>query len=740
MRDTIGKFQILKLIGKGAMGEVYLGRDPLLGREVAIKTIQADSAFGPEAQARFEREARAAGSLNHPNIVTVYEFGKDGDLYYLAMEYVAGEDLEALIARKGLTKPQFLEVLIQTCEGLAFAHERGIIHRDVKPANVLVGRTGRRLMAKLMDFGIALVGRSNLTQEGVWMGTINYMAPEYLDSGQASTSSDLFAIGVMLYEVLAEGRKPFSGETTSATLNRILRQSPEPLKPADIEGLDARILEVVDRALAKAPADRYASALDLSAALEEVLSGKAPVLVPPPQLIPPEELSEPAKTTRSTPAFREPSGPVVVVSKAGQGNCMSIRVALRHAKPGTQVHVMPGTYREALLVDRPLEILAQGAPGEVVLEGLRGPALTLRGNGIRVRGLTLRAPADPGALPIPALIVDAGRPELDLCTLQASAGTSLVVQGRGTGPTFKDCLFEGGAERGAYIRGESSAVFRSCQWVETRDCALEVEAGGHAQLEGCRLQGLEGAGLRLTPRSQATLADTALTGFPFGCLEVQADARADIRGGSLARSLAGIFLLERGQAMLEGVELTGHGGSALHVLEGASATLKSCRITQNPGFGISILRNGSVSAEGCDLAENGQPGVLIHRGASAHLRECKLRDGRSLGIRCLRGGRGVLEACEIVGNAQSGARVEAGGSLLLMGCVIRDGQATGLMLFEEADVTLEECVVHRNARGGILLAKDASDPMLRGANTIEDGLFRVGAQGEMVRVAPLGQH
>jgi len=156
MLGKIGKFELIRPLGQGAMGEVYLAKDPVLGRQVAVKTIRLGSSFGDEATARFEREAQVAGSLNHPNVVTVFEFGEDEGVHYLAMEHVDGEDLNSLI-RSGLAQAELLELLAQACEGLAYAHERGIVHRDIKPSNILVARSGKRRVAKLMDFGVALV-------------------------------------------------------------------------------------------------------------------------------------------------------------------------------------------------------------------------------------------------------------------------------------------------------------------------------------------------------------------------------------------------------------------------------------------------------------------------------------------------------------------------------------------------------------------------------------------------------
>ncbi|HNX93919.1 MAG TPA: serine/threonine-protein kinase, partial [Holophaga sp.] len=214
MAKQLGKYEILRTLGQGAMGEVYLAHHPTIGRDVAIKTILPSAARGDDAEDRFRREAAAAGKLNHPNLVTIYDFDKDGDVLYLVMEYVKGDDLEDLILNRELSQSQFLEVLAQICDGLSFAHRSGIIHRDIKPSNVRVIRDGKRLLAKVMDFGIARVEDSGMTATGIVMGTVSYMAPEYIQSGKAVAQCDLWAVGVMLYEYLA-GRKPFFADNTT---------------------------------------------------------------------------------------------------------------------------------------------------------------------------------------------------------------------------------------------------------------------------------------------------------------------------------------------------------------------------------------------------------------------------------------------------------------------------------------------------------------------------------------------
>ncbi len=266
MFEKLGKFEIKRVLGNGAMGEVYLGVDPSIGREVAIKTILPASAQGGEAKERFAREARAAGVLNHPNLVTIYEFGEDQGVLYIAMEYVRGHDLDELLQEQSLSRSEALEVLAQVCDGLGFAHRQQIVHRDIKPTNVRVQRDGKRLHAKVMDFGVAKISNSDMTATGMVMGTVSYMAPEYIRTGKPDPRSDLFAVGVMLYECLS-GRKPFAGDTTPTVLYKIVNEAPDPIDTEMLQGISPAIRTVMDRALCKNPDERFQTAEELAKAL-----------------------------------------------------------------------------------------------------------------------------------------------------------------------------------------------------------------------------------------------------------------------------------------------------------------------------------------------------------------------------------------------------------------------------------------------------------------------------------------
>jgi len=260
----IGKFEILERLGEGAMGEVFLARDALLGREVALKALRPAALTAPDARDRFFREAQAAGRMNHPNLVAIHEFGEDQGVLYLAMELVPGDDLARLLETRELPPREMLELLAQVCDGLAYAHQRGILHRDLKPSNIRVTRIAGKRVAKVLDFGIARLAEGG--PGGTRPGAFGYQAPECLQSGKTDPRADLFAVGVILYEALA-GCLPFGGESSAAVLQRILNEEPAPLDMAPLASISPAIREVLARALARTPGGRHPSAEALAADL-----------------------------------------------------------------------------------------------------------------------------------------------------------------------------------------------------------------------------------------------------------------------------------------------------------------------------------------------------------------------------------------------------------------------------------------------------------------------------------------
>ena len=268
---TLSHYKIIEKLGQGGQGEVYLAEDSRLDRKVALKILPQHLSERAELRERFEREARAVSSLNHPHICTLYDIGEQDGIHYLVMEHLVGETLEARLAKGALSLEQTLEYAIQIADALDKAHRQGVVHRDLKPGNIMLVKSG----AKLLDFGLAMLQaaetptnlsalpteQANLTAEGTILGTLQYMAPEQLEAKEADSRTDIFAFGAVVYE-MATGKKAFGGKSQASLIGAIMNSEPQPM--AELEAMTPRSLDhVVKRCLAKVPDDRWQSAADV---------------------------------------------------------------------------------------------------------------------------------------------------------------------------------------------------------------------------------------------------------------------------------------------------------------------------------------------------------------------------------------------------------------------------------------------------------------------------------------------
>ena len=267
----LGRYELLHEIGRGAMGVVYRARDPVINREVALKAIplveEFEGATLDEARTRFFREAEMAGRLSHPHIVTIYDAGETGGVAFIAMELLRGRQLVVFTTPDRLLPPAVtLDVVAKLADALHYAHQQGVLHRDIKPANIVFEPSGGEL--RITDFGIARLTDANRTRTGVVIGTPSFMAPEQLQGGELSGRTDLFALGITLFQLLT-GRLPFRAETIPGLMVAIAHD-PHPALGALRSDLPAGLDAVLDRALAKDPGDRYASGAQMAEALRSL--------------------------------------------------------------------------------------------------------------------------------------------------------------------------------------------------------------------------------------------------------------------------------------------------------------------------------------------------------------------------------------------------------------------------------------------------------------------------------------
>ncbi len=270
MIQKLGRYEIIEELGRGSMGIIYKAKDPAIGRYVAIKTIRLGDFTAPgqveELRNRLVREAQSAGGLSHPNIITIFDVGEEEGLSYIAMELVEGASLENLIeTNQRLDEASILQIARQTADALGYAHQKGIVHRDIKPANIMLTSDGR---VKVADFGIAKVGSTKMTQTGMLLGSPSYMAPEHFLGKPLDGRSDIFALGIVLYELFT-GQLPFTGENLGTLSYKIVNEDvvpPVQLRPA----LNPKLNNVIMKALAREPGDRFQNAEEFRQALDTI--------------------------------------------------------------------------------------------------------------------------------------------------------------------------------------------------------------------------------------------------------------------------------------------------------------------------------------------------------------------------------------------------------------------------------------------------------------------------------------
>lgn len=337
MIEKIGKYEIVEKIGVGGFGIVYKGRDPFIKRTVAIKTCQSED---EEIKKRFFREAELSGNLQHRNITTIYDFGVEEGIPFIVQEYLTGEDLDKMIKRgEFIPLARKIEILLGICEGLAYAHESGIIHRDMKPSNVRILEDGS---VKIMDFGIAksFQSESNLTQTGITLGTAAYLAPEQIRGESVDPRTDIFSLGVLSYELLTY-QKPFRGEHISTVLFKILNEKPDPVSRPGL-ALPQSLERLVSRCIEKDPSGRYSRVEDLRRDLAAVLNelpgaeGSGP---------PPRRPARETATSATIPRLVPPPLPGAPSINVTPPSGMLARSSTRHTPPADSTPTPGGTPR-----------------------------------------------------------------------------------------------------------------------------------------------------------------------------------------------------------------------------------------------------------------------------------------------------------------------------------------------------------------------------------------------------------
>jgi hypothetical protein len=410
---TIGRYEIVERVGRGGMGVLYRARDAVLEREVAIKVMLGDFSGDEEGRARFYREARAAARLQHRYIVTIYEFGEEDGMPYLVMEFLRGSDLlRRMRADPPLTTDQKLDVVLQLCTALQFAHSQGVVHRDVKPANVWLLEDGN---IKLLDFGIAKMAASTITQHAGVMGTISYMAPEVVGGKAADGRSDVFSAGVVLYELLS-GHKPFEADSPTSLLLKILEGEPRPILDF-VPGLPRILVQTVHLALEKNPDVRYQRAADFAADLQTARQALSPAgdasisLMDEPTIVNVREPEKPRAAPQSPIAQQEEVQPSTTAPSA---------------RPAWMMWAALAVVAVGVVIALFLGLRGRAPSGETVADAQR-QAAEVPGGTKQAEPLTVAASKEAPAAPAPAVL------PAFLRVVSDPAGAAIAVDGKDSG-------------------------------------------------------------------------------------------------------------------------------------------------------------------------------------------------------------------------------------------------------------------------------------------------------------------
>jgi serine/threonine protein kinase/nitrous oxidase accessory protein NosD len=759
----LGPYTLLERIGEGGMGQVYKALHTVLRRIDAVKTIR----LGPQlprsgdSLPRFLQEAMATGKVDHKHLVAVRTAEAKGDTFYLAMELIDGMDLGRLLQREpdGLPVGLACDYIRQAALGLQHAHEKGLVHRDVKPSNLMATRDG---LVKVLDLGLACIrsaeqSETRLTRPGAMMGTPDYMPPEQFNNAQAvDERSDVYSLGCTLYHLLA-GKPPFPEGTIMEKMRHHCDHEPVPLHEKRPE-VPPELSAVVHRMMAKDPAARVQTAQDVARALAPfcqstdaipvavVAPAAMPVRVPePPQAEVPTERGQEDDSLPAAPPPRPSSGPTVIEPPARPR-----RRALLYAGGGVlaagMLVLLFVTLGGKKTEDPPREDKKDDKTAtrdkdrekdketnkdknkdkDKAEEEEKKPTLVVDPNGTgpkTIRDALSKAAAGtririkPGtyreALVLHTSVELVGDGPVEQVILESERADPLVV-------TADKVVV-----RGLTIRcktGENKnhhAVDCPQGYILLRDCVIESdslacvcvrgEAGLRATLRHCTIVSQNTGGVLIIEKAEGLLEDCDIQGKTKSGLEAQHSARVTARRCKIHDSEAhGALLGDESQATLEDCHFFKNGNSNLVIVAQCKAKVVGCHVYQGKPYGVRIDGNGGSVLENCDIRENVLVDLRLSRGSNPTLRQCRIHDGKT-GVFCSHTATGLLEDCHIFGHQIAEVETQSGANPRLVRCHLYNGKGAGVQAVDKGEGLLEECELYGHKSS---CAKTAADGKL----------------------------
>ncbi len=698
-RPLAADWELVELLGKGGFGEVWKARHLTRSRQ---KPVALKFCLDPIAASTLRNEAtlhdhldRVREEASAPGIVPLLETYLRNDPPCLMYEYIEGGDLAGFVHemhQQGRMTPEFAtEALHRLASIVAVPHRLSppLVHRDLKPSNALVRRGPGDLPDLFVaDFGIGGLAAGHALREHAIRPTIHgrtlptairgaytplYASPQQVQGEKPDPRDDVHALGVVWYQLVTGDLK-------------MLSIPPDWREVIEERGLGEKLIRLLASCISSRAEKRPANAAALA-----------------------EELAR----------CREVREPRLTVSASGGGTYRSISEALKSAPSGATIHIRPGIYREALVLNKPVTLLADGPAGTVVIESASADCILMEADQAVVRGFTLRCTASDGKK-FYGVDIAKGKLLLENCNITSDSLACVAIHGKDVNPTIRNCQIHDSKESGGvYVYEQGKGTVEGCEIFANKLAGVAIKQGGDPTIRNCQIHdSKEGSGVYVYEQGKGTIEGCEIFANKLAGVEIKQGGDPTIRNCQIhdSKEGGGIHVNEQGKGTVEGCEIFANKLSGVEIKQGGDPTIRNCQIHDSKeGVGIHVNEQGKGTVEGCEIFANKLACVAIHgKDVNPTIRNCQIHDSKeSGGVYVYEQGKGTVEGCEIFANKLAGVAIKQGGDPTIRNCQIHDSkEGVGIHVNEQGKGTVEGCEIFANKLSGVEI-KQGGDPTIR---------------------------
>lgn len=673
------RYLIIRPIAHGGISATYEAIDKRSRQRVVLKQAQTSYLNNGCIAETFEREANLLVRMRHAVLPRAEEYFVDPAGQFLVMEYIAGDDLWTTMHQRSGQPFALAEVLHwadQLLDALNYLHsnKQPVLHRDIKPRNLKLTPRGDIM---LTDLGLAKGTSEDSFLNSPYRLMLQYVAPEQLRGVSDDTRSDLYALAATLYYLL-------TSEAFPNALERALALSlgyADPLRTADILNphVPAAIAAVLHQAMAHIPTERFVSAAEMRAALSEKHTARA-----------------------------------VVVSQRGGGDYRTISEALQQAKPGMRILVRPGCYTEGLVLDKPVSIIGEGLPEEIIIESTDSACITMQTASAEVRGLFLLGRSVNPERKFFAVDIAQGTLLLENCSITCESLACVSIHGVAANPTIRRCTIYGGAQAGIDIYDQGCGVIEHCEIFDNARAGIEISNGGNPTIQHCSIRNGQASGIYVGHDGQGSIEECDIFGNMRSGISICWNSNPTIRHCTIRQGAgAGIFVYKHGRGIIEACNIFGNAAAGIEIKDSGNPVVRNCTIRDGSSSGVYVHNGGAGTIQDCAIFGNTHPGIVITSSGAPRIRGCQIYNGKQEGIWVADQATGILEQCDIHDNALSNIAIGPGGAPLIHHCHIHHGREIGILVREGGSGRVEDSTIMGHTLSGIVIETRGTLSVLR---------------------------